>query len=162
MRLFLGSLISMFNLHRACLRNQECREKRRAESLKKREQGVCSCGNPVAGPKTGRCCVCILKDFSRRHLGSVDCWQRLEKKFNEQKGCCYYSGLPLELGVTASLDHTVSKFKGGTSELANLRWVHRAINAFKHTHSEEEFLAELQEIISTLVVNNYWRFQKLA
>ena len=80
---------------------------------------------------------------SRNFTFDVDidyCWQLFEK----QKGKCYYTGLPIELGprnkrggITASLDRLDSS-KGYIK--GNIVWCRKDINIMKMDKSDKEFI----------------------
>ena len=84
---------------------------------------------------------------AKKYLGDEKRWEELKKLYDKQNGKCCYSGLPLELGATAHLDHTIPKAKGGKNEISNFHWTHVKVNFMKGSLDEKEFL-ELCEMIS--------------
>lgn len=68
----------------------------------------------------------------------------------EQARRCKYSGLPLTMGVDASLDRidsTLGYVKG------NVQWVHKTVNYMKWDTSEEEFLFMVTNIYKHVIKN---------
>jgi 5-methylcytosine-specific restriction endonuclease McrA len=80
----------------------------------------------------------------------VQYWPLLLDLLERQNRRCTYSGIPIELGKTASLDHIVAKSKGGKNTIENLQWVHIWINKMKNTMSNDEFVTALDEFSSQL------------
>ena len=68
--------------------------------------------------------------------------------FREQGGCCAYTGLPLVLGDTSSVDHRTPISRGGLHVIENLQWVSRAVNIMKADMTHEEFLDTCRAIVS--------------
>jgi len=91
-----------------------------------------------------------LKKSATRFLGSSSRWQELLELFNNQQGRCVYSGEPIEIGKTASLDHIVPCMGGNNRErittIENLQWVSLRINYMKRELSEDEFLNLCQKV----------------
>lgn len=60
-------------------------------------------------------------------------------------GRCHYTGLPIEIGSTASLDHSLPVSRAGTFgpnrayHPDNLVWCHKAINVLKGDMTADEF-----------------------
>lgn len=73
----------------------------------------------------------------------ADMWQQWLK----QEGRCAYTGMQLQHGSpserTASLDRIDSSI-GYTGD--NIQWVHKEINTFKHSFTEEKFLSMVKAI----------------
>lgn len=112
------------------------RSQKRYEDL-----GVCiDCGSASATPGNRRCVACYLKRVAGKRLGNAFRWQEIELLFDQQSGICPYSGLKLEIGIDADLDHKTPVSKGGSNEIENLQWVHSMANTMKWHYSEEEFL----------------------
>lgn len=74
----------------------------------------------------------------------------LAAKLVFQNNRCVYSGRILELGINASVDHKIPKFKGGTDDISNLQWVDANVNVSKNCLGEEEFFRLIQDIATTL------------
>lgn len=123
-----------------CLKRQSVRRKELYELRKKNELCVRCC------VKTDKiyCDECSkikrLKIRAKKYLGNKNKWKQLETLFNRQNGLCYYSGLPLTLGLDAHLDRKIPRSKGGLNEISNLQWVNKDVNLMKRALLEEEFL----------------------
>lgn len=67
--------------------------------------------------------------------------EKLEKKLVNQKFKCFYTGLPIDLGKNASLDHIfpVSSNPEKVSDIDNLVWVDKRINYLKSSMQPKEF-----------------------
>ena len=116
--------------------------KRQNKSL--REQGLCiACREPSNGCL--RCSKCALKNaLGRSNLNATidDLFQLLE----DQKHCCAYTGLAIQAGVNAAVDHKQPKSKGGSGELQNLHWVESNINKLKGNMLHDEFIDYLRHL----------------
>ncbi len=124
-----------------------CQTKREARRPKDRGVGCCrDCHVRDLPLHGGRCEMCYFKNASVRHFGSTSQWEKLKARFEAQGRRCAYSGVDLELGRNASLDHIVAKFKGGSNAIENLHWVALACNEIKGTRSEEDFLRVVEAI----------------
>jgi hypothetical protein len=116
-------------------KNRERRKKRQAS-------GKCwYCSRPRT---RGRCCDihyinCVARNHYQRTYGIK--WEKLEQLFDEQKGLCALSGLPIIIGINAELDHKTACATGGDSSLSNLQWLHRDVNMMKQDIPLERFIA---------------------
>ena len=63
--------------------------------------------------------------------------------WEDQRGCCIYTGRQLEHGVDASLDR---RDNTAGYERGNLQWVHRDINRMKSDFVEDYFVALCSEV----------------
>lgn len=133
------------------LRARQRREVRRAAGLCER----CT-KKAVPGPdrlKTSLCLDCYLKVLARQQFGSAKRWQELKTIFGRQP-ICPYTGILMELGATASLDHKVPKARGGTHESANLQFVYSSgafdVNRMKGEMTDIEFRAAIKKISNYL------------
>lgn len=110
------------------------------------------------------CCLCINQKtaFSRYCLfhwvqrlvkknmnekNNDELVQNLLDKFNLNEGTCFYSGVKILPGLTASIDHRIPKSKGGTNDITNLEWVHMGINTLKGNFTEKEFISKCAPIL---------------
>jgi hypothetical protein len=134
-----------------------CRLKKRnqskAKSERRRKIGVCvKCGdtNPVTKGKYMLCEVCFFKGASCNGTGSIDLWEDLQKLWYVQEGRCAYTGIALEMGNGACLDHKspVSRFPHLRTDINNLHWVCLKINTAKSNLTHEEYLAQIAQIHS--------------
>lgn len=122
-----------------CTKSNLASNKRQKELL--REQGLCiTCRQPAGAL---RCEICTLKNSLRRLLGSTELLHDALRLYNDQKGRCGYTGLPITIGVDASLDHKTPRSKGGDHSIQNLHWVHSGINRLKADMDHEDFKAFL-------------------
>lgn len=70
--------------------------------------------------------------------------------WQDQKGKCAVTGIPLIPGKTASLDHTIPLSRGGTNSRENLQFVHISVNSMKQNMTPEEFLEQLKQLLPKL------------
>lgn len=100
-----------------------------------------------ANPET--CETCYLKAVARRHLGNSRHWNLLKEKWEAQNQRCPYTGILLELGYNASLDHIkpAQRFPLIKNEISNLEWVHDNINSYKSSLTKDEFIALMRFIL---------------
>lgn len=141
----------------------------------------CDCGNTISYPvnylKAGRrkSCGCLasgerierpapkimyrfwdkfLRLANRRNLAVTITAEYVQFIYEEQKGICKFSGIPISLpsnqeearsgNYTASIDR-IDSSKGYIE--GNIQWVHKKINIMKQNMSDEEFV-EWCDIIS--------------
>lgn len=106
------------------------------------EKGMCrNCKNPhLKNQKT--CTRCYLKIFSQNRLGNRKHWEALWNKLMQQEFKCYLTGIDLELGDNASIDHVVplSLGKNKADDLDNIKWCEKRINRMKNDFLLEEFI----------------------
>jgi len=103
-----------------------------------REQGLCiTCRCP--SQLTSRCPTCSLKGSLAKSKVQVPI-AALKQLLVDQDNRCGYTGLPLELGKNASLDHIHPRAKGGSDDIQNLHWVESSVNRMKGDKSHSEFL----------------------
>ena len=81
----------------------------------------------------------------------------VEQVIAKWTGKCCYTGLPIEIGATASLDHSIPISRAGTFgpckvySPENLVWCHKAVNILKGERTADEFRAWLQsELLPSL------------
>lgn len=113
-------------------------ERRKRQSLNGRCVGSRCKSQPLAGlNRHGTphlyCEKHWLRSLAVVHLGDASCWKDLLAQFNAQNRRCYFSDIPLILGVNAELDHfwPKSRYRDGAKSIDNLVWVDRAINRMK-------------------------------
>lgn len=134
--------------HRRCV---ECMAKRRDyenERNRKRAQisGQCmKCSKPALITTGVICATCYFKQVAIMSMYKYSLWPALKVLWEQQKGHCAYTGVPLQLGVDAALDHKYpcNRFPELRADLSNVQWVHKAVNDMKHTFTHEEFLTIL-------------------
>lgn len=105
---------------------------------------VCLKEPPLRSGK--RCRVCIIKELAKHHLGTMKRWRELDALLERQNGRCAYSNLPIDFGRYASVDHKVSKCRGGEESINNLQFVHLHVNFAKNALSEGDFLRLVEHI----------------
>ncbi len=130
---------------------EKCREGAAARTKERRESrlkaGLCyKCGvNPHLGTNS-TCQPCKLKMHSVYLFKNARQALALQEMFDRQGGRCAYSGLPIEIGKNAELDHIIPESEGGKTELANLQWVHCMVNQMKYNFMEAVFLDTVRAI----------------
>lgn len=121
-----------------------CLECNRRSKARLRARGCCAnCGRGLDRP-TSICHICALKGVAQKQLGDRALWIKLEEMLNRQDSRCALTGLPIEAGRGASLDHIIPTARGGTDDLSNLRFVHLVVNRMKSSLLDEEFLAWIE------------------
>jgi hypothetical protein len=124
---------------------QACGEKAtttgRCKRAERQASGLClNCGSSPPVAPCRLCETCLLKATSNQHFGSVSRANDLLALFTTQSGKCAYSGLPIQIGISAQLDHIQPLSRGGSHDLSNVQWVHQDVNQMKRDLSEEVFL----------------------
>lgn len=99
-------------------------------------------------PGVKYCTECFLKHKARKYLGNANRWKVLRKIYDQQKGKCAYTGVKITLGRDCTLDHIVSKAKGGKNQGDNFQWVLGIVNAMKGNLTEAEFLTIIKQIFN--------------
>jgi hypothetical protein len=108
--------------------------------------GYCGiCDKPV---DKDVCEKCYFSRMAQRHLNSSKRWRELQSLFKSQDGKCAYTGIPLTIGIDASIDHVLpsSRFPECQYDINNFEWVCDYINIMKKDMTKEEFL-ELIKVI---------------
>lgn len=77
-----------------------------------------------------------------RHFGTRKLSNALQIAWFRQGGKCAYSGLPIELGSTAQLDHVQPQSKHGKANVCHseVRWVHKDVNYAKGNLSLSQYI----------------------
>lgn len=106
------------------------------------------CGREKSLSNINFCQICYFKNLSLSHFSSNSRFMELSDLFDRQGGLCAILGDPLTIGgiEPASLDHIVPKSRGGSHDIANLRFVHNWINTMKGELLDEEFLPHLKSV----------------
>lgn len=129
---------------------EDCLESRRVAAVEyrrsNRDNGLCMTCSASPVCSNGMCERCELRQMAKRHLGNRDAWQPLKDKLVKQGYRCAYTGMPIVLGATASIDHLVPRSGGGKDDISNLQWVHLRINMMKGEMPHDEFVAFLEEV----------------
>lgn len=146
--------------HKKYINCLACHTKKRAEEksryLNRVEQGLCvKCGSLQAKNQSALCEICTLKTAATNSLGSRKKYKELGSLFLSQKGRCPYTGIKLVLGSGASVDHIISKFKGGENKIQNLQWVHLWINLMKAESDDDAFQKEFDEFLAQTVKHRF-------
>lgn len=122
-------------------------------------EGLCkqaiSCKKPVIGESIF-CLKHWIASISRAYKNNKNRQEKIDKLvvleiWNEQKGLCSITGVPLVPGKNTSLDHIIPVSKGGTNNKSNLRFVHSAINLFKRDNEEQEFKEMILDLAPKLI-----------
>ena len=96
---------------------------------------------------SGRLYSSIKYKAAKRNIDFDISLSYVDDLFDEQLGCCYYTGLPIDAktrgGITASLDRIDSNY--GYYE-GNVQWVATEVNFMKHTMSEQKFFGMIEKI----------------
>lgn len=113
------------------------------------EKGLCKVCKQPHLPNQKTCYKHYLADLSRKHLGSTKYWEKLDELFLKQNGKCAISGLPIQIGVNASIDHIkpLSKHPETLNQLSNLQWINSDINRMKLDMEFDQFLVLIRTIL---------------
>ena len=116
------------------------------------QKGLCRVCKEPHLPNQKTCYKHYLSDMARKHLGSTKYWEDLDELFKKQDGKCAISGIPLQIGVNASIDHIkpLSKHPETKNQLTNLQWVESNINRMKSDMEFENFI----NLISIILKHN--------
>ena len=116
------------------------------------QKGLCKVCNEPHLPNQKTCYKHYLSEMARNHLGSTKYWKDLDELFKKQDGKCAISGIPLQIGVNASIDHIkpLSKHPETKNQLTNLQWVESNINRMKLGMEFEDFI----NLISIILKHN--------
>lgn len=128
---------------------QEYNEYRNEWRKKQSEKGLCKVCKQPHLPNKKTCYKHYLADLARKHLGSTKHWKDLDELYLKQDGKCAISGLPIKIGVNASIDHKkpLSKYPETINQLSNLQWVDSNINRMKLDMEFEKFLSLIKIIL---------------
>jgi hypothetical protein len=122
--------------------------------------GICvSCGGadvilrPNPDSVQTVCEKCVFKSTAHRTFGTRSRWKDLQDILSSQDGKCPYTGIDLQVGVNASLDHILPKnrYPDLVSEVSNLEWVFNEVNLMKRDMTRDEFLSVIHLISSRLI-----------
>ena len=109
------------------------------------------CLDPVIGKS--RYCLkhwCeVIKSKAEKSVGEKISFD-LINLWNEQKGLCYFTSMPLIPGSNASLEHLTPVSKGGNNSKENIKFVLLPINMMKNDQTEKEFLSFLKSVLPSL------------
>ena len=83
---------------------------------------------------------------ARENLGNSELGGAIWGILNKQKYKCAYTGIDLEPGVNASLDHIIPKTKGGSNDLTNIQWIDKDVNIFKGGMMHAKFIEVIKKI----------------
>jgi hypothetical protein len=106
-------------------------------------RGLCehSCGRSRLS-NARKCEQHYFEQAAARHLDDKELWKDLQSLWIQQEGLCFYTGLPITLGVDADVDHVKPIAKGGANDITNLVWSSRKFNFLKRDLDLDE-LADL-------------------
>ena len=76
----------------------------------------------------------------------------LWKVFQEQKGRCRYSNLPIDFRSRTDSCDRIDSSKGYVE--GNIQWLHKDVNMIKRHYSESYFLALCKQIVETACIKN--------
>lgn len=125
------------------------RDRRRRQRLGR--TGVCNqCFKNKPRSDFKSCEDCTFKTLARDHLGSRRMWRQLREILERQGYRCAYTGVPIDLGAGASVDHVhaQSTHPEHRHSPENIRWVHREVNTAKNNLSLSDFLNMCKSVLS--------------
>ena len=96
------------------------------------------------------CEMCYLKHAARHALGAARHWVALKSKLVAQGCRCAYTGVPLILGVNASIDHIypIRFYSQLHHDPSNVEWVSAEINVMKRDRTPEQFMSLIRSILN--------------
>lgn len=115
---------------------------RRALKRERIGKGICvECDGPSVQRNT-RCEKHIVAQAASSIFGKRSMAEALWLKFEAQGRRCHYTGLPIAIGVDASIDHVLPKATRPdlAESLDNLVWCHRRLNLCKRDLTGDEFI----------------------
>lgn len=129
-------------------KNDDLNKYYRERKNKFKEQGLCTyCGKNRNLEHSQFCYECYFAQTSFRVFKTREHKKMLQQKWEEQEGKCYYSGIKMILGKTASIEHKTPKSRCLTfNDIENITWTLKSINTFKLTMLESEFLILIENI----------------
>lgn len=136
-----------------CSKHREKNRRNTRDRIQKyRDDGLCEkCGKNerVTITKTSLCEECWLKNCALRFLGDRSKWIDLKSLYESQNGLCAYSGLPITLGVDASLDHIlpVSRFPVDKPDISQFKWANTQVNYMKNIYTVDEWTSIMRKIL---------------
>lgn len=121
---------------------QECKLKQQTDKHERKiryeKQGCCTSCGKIKLKLIKLCFKCWIRALASSN-GKCAKAKDLHNLWEDQAGKCAYTGLTLNPGETASLDHKIPRSKGGTDSKNNLQWVHIDINFMKRDLSHGRF-----------------------
>lgn len=136
-----------------------CKEKNNKEAKRRREENIkrglcayCGSGNIVnKNHKELLCEDCYFKRAAKRCFGSnkKEYAIFLKEQFYKQKQICPFTGIKLELGKNASVEHIKPrhKYPNETKNFKNVVWVHYRFNEMKKDMELEDFIDYIKNIL---------------
>lgn len=126
-----------------CSKDHLQRAKVRAND--RRQRGACrQCGKEANG--RAYCFDHWFNRTSQNHLKDYKRGPELRAIWEAQKGRCALTGLDLTQ-ENAQLDHILPRARGGTNEIANLRWVIGWANLMKRDATDLELMEQCELIL---------------
>lgn len=118
--------------------NKTAKERR----INRRLNGCCRQCNNKRMDTSSYCLYHYMKRIANKTAQDPTLGPAIYKKFLDQHKQCYYTGVPLELGVNASLDHVHCKSRHDfwKSDVRNLVWTTKELNKAKTNLDLGEFL----------------------
>lgn len=130
--------------------NQEINAIKAKEHRKKlRENGICvQCGQRKAEFKNSSMCrMDYIKNICNATLRDSSRWEEIDNLLKEQNYKCALSGVDIDWGKRASIDHIIPRKKGGTHDIENLQMVHYNVNFMKMDMLMGDFLDMCAKIL---------------
>ena len=125
-------------------RNRNSNRKLRQKRLSRKKCRECG---EERWHKSTKCKKHCIASIVSRYGYSINDYKLFLELLEKQDYKCHYSGLELIGGDTLSIDHLIPKSRGGTNDISNLVWCHKAVNTFKGTMTEKEFIDFCQKIV---------------
>ena len=121
----------------------EINKKAKERRLKRYHDGQCSKCELDHLPNSRLCLLHYLKRVAKYTCKDESLTGMIYDQFLKQDKKCFFTGIPLEFGVNASLDHVYpqSKYQDRISDIKNLRWVVNDVNIFKQNMELGEFIS---------------------
>lgn len=114
------------------------------------EKGLCiKCSTKRIPTSNNFCEKHAFQDMSAKSLGTKTEWKFVKDLLVKQDYKCAYTGIPLVLGLNASIDHIKAKSKHPELQHSkdNIIWVDFDINLMKRQHDLEDFIKYCQMVV---------------
>jgi hypothetical protein len=134
-------------------------KKSKEQRLERKRRGQCRQCNVKRMKTSSYCLYHYMKKIATKTTHDTSIGPALYKKYLDQHKQCYYTGLPIELGVNASIDHVHCQSRHGfwKSDIRNMVWTTKKLNSAKTDLDLGEFLriCELVAFQATRIRREY-------
>lgn len=126
-------------------------DRTRLKYAQRRAAGLCIICAQRPSQNACYCKICTLKKIAADNLKNRKRAKEIGLLLVQQGHRCAYTGLPIILGVNASLDHIIPQSQGGTHELSNLQWIDDGVNRMRRTMPHDQFKTYLRRLAESVL-----------